>query len=187
MPQRKWICLLFWAGALALAGCASTPQFASQGGGLIHERNEGYSLIYTLMSDEQDVSKILIFKHADEPLAGLVKEISAFCKAAKSQMDAFATSGSRIEYDLTDLPVIEQQSRDQTAHEDAFELLTCGGKEFELELTFTQAQAMDYGAQLSSALAKHEDDPSRRQFLKSLAQRCADFHRRLMKLLTIQS
>ena len=186
MLRHQWAYFLIWAVALTLAGCASTPQSPSHNGGLIHERNQGYSLLYKLTSDEGNVSKILILKHAEEPLAGLVKEISAFCKTAKNRMDAFPKSDSRIEYDMTDLPVIEQQSRDQTAKSDAIALLSSNGKEFELRLVFTQAQAMDYAAQLSSALAKSEDDPSRQRFLTSLTVGYAGFHRRLMNLLTVQ-
>jgi hypothetical protein len=186
MVRHPWTYFLIWASALTLAGCASTPQSVSHNGGLVHERNQGYSLLYKLMTDEANVSKLLILKHADEPLAGLVKEISAFCQSAKDQMDAFAKGDSRIEYDMTDLPVIEQESRDQTAKEDGIALLTSGGKEFELRLVFTQAQAMDYAAEVSSALAKHEDDPARQRFLKGLTVRYADFHRRLMELLTVQ-
>src|ERR1700722_3380820 len=186
MLRHQWTYFLMWAGALTLAGCASTPQSVSHTGGLIHERNQGYSLLYKLMSEGENVEKLLFLKHADEPLAGLVKEISAFCQTTKNQMDAFPKSDRQIEYDMTDLPVIEQQSRDQTAKADGIALLTSGGKEFELRLVFTQAQAMDYAAQVSSALAKHEDDPARQRFLKGLTVRYADFHKRLMDLLTVQ-
>ena len=35
---------------------------------MFRERNEGYSLLYKLMSDESNVSKIFILKHADDPV-----------------------------------------------------------------------------------------------------------------------
>jgi len=37
-------------------------------------RNEGYSLLYQLLSQESDAAKILILKHADLPIADIIKE-----------------------------------------------------------------------------------------------------------------
>ena len=174
-------------GVIALAGCAATPKPPSENGGMFRERNEGYSLLYKLMSDESKVSEIFILKHADEPVKGLVKEIAGACQAAKKQMDGFPIANNRIEYDVPDLPRLEQESRDLEAHEEAKDLLTSSGKTFELRLIFTQAEAMGYAVNLCQAILAHEDDAGHKEFLTNLSGQCAAFEQRLMEVLAVKS
>jgi hypothetical protein len=179
-------CLCF----TALFGCTSSntlPTPPTGSGGMIHECNEGYSLLYKLMADESDVGKIFFLKSASDPVKSLVKEIGAAAQEAKKQMDTFPTAANQIEFNVADLPYMEQRGRDLQAKEDEHDLLFSSGKEFELRLVFTQAQAMDYAKQLCNALAEKETDPTRKAFLNSLAKQCNDFHDRLMKLLTVQA
>jgi hypothetical protein len=172
---------------MALAGCSTTPKPPSENGGLFRERNEGYSLLYNLMSDESKASEIFILKHADEPVGGLVKEIAAACQAAKKQMDSFPGANNRVEYDVPDLPRLEQESRDLEAKEEAKDLLTSSGKAFELRMIFTQAEAMGYAVNLCQAILAHEDDAGHKQFLTNLSNQCAAFQQRLLELLNVQS
>jgi hypothetical protein len=174
-------------GVIALAGCSTAPKPPSENGGLFRERNEGYSLLYRLMSDESKVGEIFIIKHADDSVKGLVKDIAAACQAAKKQMDGFPMANNRIEYDVPDLPRLEQESRDLEAKEEAKDLLTSSGKTFELRLIFTQAEATGYAVNLCQALAAHEDDAGHKDFLNNLSSRCAVFQQRLMELLIVKS
>jgi hypothetical protein len=80
---------------------------------------------------------------------------------------------------------MEQKSRDLQASVDTHALLFSSGKQFEVRLIFTQAQAMDYAVQLSKALGEVETDPARKSFLANMVHRCTDFHDRLMNLLTV--
>jgi hypothetical protein len=178
--------MLCLAAALILAGCSETPNTPSQNGGMFRERNEGYSLLYKLMSDNGDVDKIFILKHADEPVGGLVKEIAAACKSAKAQMDEWPKANNRIEFDVADLPKIEQAARDQESSAQAKNLLTSSDKPFETKLIFNEAEAMGYAANLCEALLKHEDDPGHKDFLTKLQKQCSDFRDRLMELLTVK-
>jgi hypothetical protein len=174
-------------GILLLSGCASTPQPPSANGGLFRQHNEGYSLLYKLMSDESDVGKIFILKHADDSVGNPIRDIAKVCQDAKKQMDEFPKSNNRIEYDVADLPYMEQQSRDLQAKDDTKALLGSSGKEFELRLIFTQAEATNYGMQLSKALAEKEDDPGRKAFLTNLAKQLSDLHDRMMSLLSVKA
>ncbi|MGD0140604.1 MAG: hypothetical protein ABSD28_17185 [Tepidisphaeraceae bacterium] len=180
-------------GALAVLGafagclCSASPKRAPGNAGPIHQLNEGYSLLHQLMSDESDVSKMLFIKHADEPVAGAVKEISGACKTAKSRMDDFPKTDARIEFDVPDLPRVEQESRDLDSSIEEKELLFSSGKTFELRLIYSQAQAMEYGEVLCKALAAREDDAGRKAFVTDLAQQCADFRDRLLGLLAVKS
>ena len=173
--------------AIAVCLCSANPKPSSHNGGLIRELNEGYSLLHQLMSDESDVSKMLIIKHADEPVAGVVKEISGACQAAKTSMDGFPKTDVRIEFDVPDLPRIEQESRDLDSSIEEKELLFSSGKTFEMRLIYSQAQAMEYGEVLCKALAAREDDAGRKAFVTDLSKQCADFRDRLLGLLAVKS
>jgi len=171
-----------------LAGCASTPSpLATSGEGFVHQQNQGFSLLYKLMSDEKDVGKIFILKSADDSIKGLVKEIGDAAQSAKQRMDELAKADKEIAYDVPDLPYIEQRGRDLQAKDDEHDLLFSSGKEFELRLLFTQTQAMDYATQLCKSLDETEKNPSRKTFLENLAKQCGGFHDRLMKLLAVRS
>jgi hypothetical protein len=187
MLRPIWKNVLLLACAATLAGCTSTPTPPSANGGMFRQQNEGYSLLYKLMSDDSDVSKIVIFTRADDSVVSLIKEIAGACQAAKKQMDEFPKSDNRIEYDVPDLPYIEAKGRDQQASDDGHMLLTSSGKEFEVQLIVSQAQATDYAMQLSKALIENEKDPTRQAFLTNVSKQFADFHARLMGLLTIKS
>ena len=139
------------------------------------------------MTDESDVGKIFILKSASDPVKNLVKEIGSAAQSAKKQMDTFPTPDSRIDFNLTDLPQLEQRSRDLQAKEDEHTLLFSSGKDFELNLIFTQLEAVDYAKQLCKALIEKESDPTRRTFLTNLANQCDGFRDRLMKLLSVQN
>jgi len=154
---------------------------------MFRERNEGYSLLYSLMGDESKVGGIFIIKHADDSVSGLVKEIGIACDSAKKQMDGFPYSNNRIEYDVPDLPKLEQRARDLESKAEARELLASSGKLFELRLISTQIQAMGYAVNLCQAMIAVEDDPGRKDFLTNLSNQCAAFRQRLMDLLTVKS
>jgi hypothetical protein len=182
-----WRNILLIACAAALGGCATTPTPPSENGGMFRHQNEGYSLLYKLMSDDTDVNKIVIFTRADDSVVNLVKEIASASAAAKKQMDEFPKSDNHIEYDEPDLPQLEAKQRELQSSQDAKGLLTSSGKEFELLLIFSQAQATDYAVQLSKAILENEKDPARSAFLTNLSKQFADFHERLMSLLTVKS
>jgi hypothetical protein len=176
------------AVALLLAACAETPKPPpSTPGGGIRRRNEGYSLLYQLMKDESDVAKILIIKSADPAVAGIVKEVAAFAQSTKKQLDEFAKADKQLEFDVPDLPHIEQDSRDLTAKTVTKSLLGSSGKVFQQRLVFSQAEAMSYAAHLAKALLSYEDNADRKKFLTDFAQRATDLHDRLSDLLTIKS
>jgi hypothetical protein len=154
---------------------------------MFRHQNEGYALLYKLMSDEKDVNKIVIFTRADDSVVKLIKEIAAAADAAKTEMDTFPKADNHIEYDEPDLPKIEARSRELQAKQDEKGLLGSSGKDFATLLIFTQAQASDYAVQLSKAIMENEHDPVRLTFLTNLSKQFADFHERLMSLLTVKS
>jgi hypothetical protein len=187
MAEKLRIQLMLLICAAVLAGCAETHQPLSANGGLFRQKNEGYSLLYKLMSDESKVGQIFIIKHADPSVGNLVKQIGDACKSAQAKMEQFPQKDPRMEYDVADLPFIEQKSRDLAAHADTKALLESSGKTFELRLLFTQAQAMSYGRDLCDALADDEDDPLRKAFLTNVSRQCGQFYDSLMDLLAVKT
>jgi hypothetical protein len=171
---------------LAMTGCtaSNSPPLKADP---IRQRDEGYSLLYKLLADESNVDKLFIFKHADDPIAGLVKEIATFSQSAVKRMDGFKDADGSLNYDQADLPVVEQKVRDLIAGMDEKNLLLSSGKDFQAYLVFTQLQAMDYGAKLSKAMEDHETDPTRKAFLADVSERTGSFAKRLMDLLSIKS
>ena len=74
---------------LLLSGCelfhgSATVQEPSQ-----PATEHGYALLFDLMGDEQDVSKLRFIKHERPELKILVKEISRVCGEAYKQLAAF--------------------------------------------------------------------------------------------------
>jgi hypothetical protein len=174
---------------LATGGCAlnhpsmASPEASSNSDTAYQTRNHGYSILYKLMSDESNVAMLFWLKHADDSITILVKAVGERCQAAKKEMDEFPRSDKRIVFNVTGLPEVEQKCRDLEADEKRHELLSSSGKEFELSLIFSQAEAMSYANNLCLAIEKAEDNPLRKKFLVDLAAQCGDFHERFMKLL----
>jgi hypothetical protein len=135
------------------------------------------------MSDEAGAPSILIFKHADPAVSGLVKEIGAACKDAKIKMEEFRKSDGGLNFDVAGLPAVEAKSRELANKREAGGLLASSGKEFEVHLIVTQIEAMGYGKDLAEAIGGQESDAARKAFLKQLAGECEGFRQRLLKLL----
>jgi hypothetical protein len=174
------VCIAFIG--LLVGGCAESRP-ATGSGGAIHERNQGYSLLYKLMSDESQVGGIFVIKGADASVQSLVKEIGTACQDFKKQMDTFPKGVAGIEFDVADLPPAEAETRKLIAGNETHTLLFSSGKEFELNLLLTQVQAMSYATYLSKAIEQQEDDPGRKKFLTNLSVRSAVLHDRVVKMI----
>ena len=97
---------------LASGGCTSNhPSDASSANELPYRtRNEGYGILFKLMSDESDVGKIFWFKHADDSVTTLVKAIGERCQAARKEMDGFPSSDKHIDLNITNLPKLNRNA-----------------------------------------------------------------------------
>ena len=66
MKRRAWVCGTLIVCALAVTGCSTVQKvLPTAAWRQARVRNEGYSLLYQLMSQESDVAKILIIKHTE--------------------------------------------------------------------------------------------------------------------------
>ncbi len=147
------------------------------------DRSDGYALLYELAEDESAVDKILILKSASTNTTAMINEIAQNARKARQQLEAYAAADRHLRLGEKHLPLIEQKTRDDIGVATRNELLFSSGKNFELRLLFTQAQAMQYGAHLARVLRDHEDHSDRRDYLDAMAREWDELYRRVMGLL----
>ena len=172
---------------LLLAGCATPPQSTTppitsrdQQFGI---RNQGYSLLHSLLADEQNVSKLLLIKNENPDLGALIKDISRVSKEAAAQIEKFSKNDPHLHLDMPGLPLVEQQTRDSIGKTKAKELVTKAGQKFEVRIILSQAEALTYGAHLALVTAAHDSDPTRQQFLRKTSEELHALHQRIINLI----
>jgi hypothetical protein len=131
--------------------------------------SQAHALLFGLLGDEKNVSKILIIKRERPELRALINEISQRAGKAHKELEAFAKSDRTLNLKDQGLPSAEVLTRKAIAKTRAKELLTESGKEFELRLLLTQNEALTYGAHLAATAAASDTLPNRRQMLQQLS------------------
>jgi hypothetical protein len=128
-------------------------------------RNNCSSLLYELLEQEKNVSKLLLVKLERPPLKSLIKEISSVSKREASQLEKMAKQDRTLNLRVTSLPLGEKATREAISKTRTGELLRASGHDFELRLLLTQAEALSYAAHLAGVAAANEPEPRRaRQF-----------------------
>ena len=184
MKRRAWVCGTLSAVALMVAGCATVQKILpTKAWHQARVRNEGYSLLYQLMSQESDVAKILIIKNADQPVTDIIKQIANTCSHARKELEGFHEKDRHLSFEMANLPEIEQKTRAAIQSTVTKQLLTSSGKMFEHRLLFTQAESMNYAAHLAKVLREQEDNANRKSFLATLSERCTTLHDKVVDLL----
>jgi hypothetical protein len=154
--------------AMLFVGCASfNPKPAEQPKISVSEKSEGYALLYDLVSDEKQISKILIIKKERPEFRDLVKRIAATAKETARGLENFAKKAPQLNLKITHLPVMERKARDSIAAETENEILKSSGGPFESKLLMAQVEGLNYAAHLAKVLAETEADLTRKQFLQS--------------------
>lgn len=146
-------------------------------------RNQGYSLLYKLLSDEKDLSKLLLVKKEQSDTGNLVRKIAEAAAAAVKQMDAFAKADPHLHFNMDGLPNAEKETRDLIGKTRAKELITKTGEKFDLRILLTQSEALTYGAHLAVVVESHETDPTRKKFLADTSQHLQNLHQALIDLM----
>jgi len=184
MRRRVWGGVTPVVCALAVTGCSTVQKvLPTTAWREARVRNEGYSLLYQLMSQESDVAKILIIKQTEPPVTDVIKEIAKTCDQAKKELEMFHEKDRHLSFEMANLPQIEQKTRDAIKSTKTKQLLFSNGKTFERRLLFTQAQAMNYGAHLAKVLHDQDDNPVRKIFLAMLSDHCTALHDKTIDLL----
>jgi len=146
-------------------------------------RNQGYSLLYQLMSDEKNISKILLIKKEQSDVGDLIKKIAETTGEAAKQLEAFEKADPHLHLKMEGLPSAEKETRDLISKTRAKELITKTGEKFELRILLTQSEALTYGAHLAVVVQSHENDEQRKKFLGETSQRLQNLHQALIDLM----
>jgi hypothetical protein len=143
----------------------------------------GYALLYKLMGDEKDVSKLLIIKKETSELHNLIKAISERAKSAHESLNALARTGLALNLQNDGLPEAETATRQSISKLKARQLLGAKGPELELLLLLSQNEALAYGQNLAGVLAASETDQKRKYFLDALSSDLGALQDRVLKML----
>lgn len=145
--------------------------------------HHAYALLYELVGDEKDVSKLLIIKRERIELKTLIKEISDRSAKAHQQLETLAKSSPAINLKETGLPAAELQTRKAIAKTRGKELLTERGKDFEVLLLLSQNEALSYGAHLAQTAAAADPVAARREQLQQLSADFSQLHKKVLAML----
>lgn len=181
--HRNTYCI-FVLPILVLTGCV----FNAPSSGIPHPSpgaaGHGYALLFDLLGDEKNVSKLLIIKRERAEFRDLIKQIAERSAAAHKQLGAFAKADNRLNLKDRGLPALELATRESISKETGKQLLTVKGKDLELQLLLTQNEALTYGAHLAAVTAKSEGNPERAQFLRQLSSDLANLQQKVVTMLT---
>src|SRR5258708_28546721 len=123
-----------FVGALSLVACGCVHPALSNGPphdapALAPGQSHGYALLYDLMGDERNVSKLLIVKRGRPELGILIKRISNICGEAHEQLEKFAKADPQVDLKDQGLPAAEIQTRKEISRTRGKELLANKCKE----------------------------------------------------------
>jgi len=174
--------------ALASTACKSTPDKATADPPKDSANvalSEGYALLYKVLSDQSGVDRLFVFRSASGPTKQLVQSIAQTCRDGKQHLDQRQETlkAEGIGFDARGLPVIEAESRTILASRSSSQLLT-GGR-FEVNLLLTQSEATRYIAALAKALADHDGNEKRSQWLNDLSQQMFELQDQVAERLTV--
>lgn len=181
----RTVCLL---AAIFFSGCQTrqnntSPVAESAGKSNRATWSNGYALLYQLVSDEQNVSKLHYFKHEQPDVKDLVNQIAAASAVAVKQLEAYDREDGGADLKDQELPPGEQTTRDAIASTKKWDLLGHTGEHLELSLLLTQSEAMNYGWHLAEVAARNDSRPERARYLKALSEQMKGFYKDIYQLL----
>jgi len=143
-------------------------------------RDQGYGLLYSTISEECDIDKVLIIKSPSPQVAELVKAIGQFARDAKSTLENLAKEDPAIALDAQGLPEVETQTREAIGSTTSRQILFHGGKDLEFRLLLTQHEALNYITHLAGALSGQDPRDNRKRYLAQLARQSDALHERVL-------
>ena len=153
---------------VALLGCAHPPGAPSRLRDGSAASGHGYALLHEILGQERQVSKLLLIKAERRPLEIVIDAIAETCDTAYDRLEDLAAQPPRLDLSDTGLPADEVRTRQAIAHTRRDQLLAASGKEFELQLLWSQNEALTYASHLADTLARGETDPARLAFVRAL-------------------
>jgi hypothetical protein len=145
------------------------------------EMNEGYALLYDLVSKEKQSSLLSIIKKVSPELKSLLERISETSKATAKELETLAKINpplnlrSRICREWNKLRAFHRQGYSKRFYTASVEL--------EFNMVSSQLAASNYAAHLARSLAVIEANPRRKEFLQRTAHKYQELHSQVYKML----
>ncbi|MEO6183870.1 MAG: hypothetical protein ABIP76_12150 [Verrucomicrobiota bacterium] len=177
------LCGIVATAMLSMSCAAFNHKTAEQSRISVSEKNEGYAILYDLVSDEKHISKLLIIKKERPEFKTLIKRIAASAKETATGLEAFAKKDRRLNLKITHLPAVEQKTRDSITSQMGKQILTSSGDSFESKLLMTQVEGLNYAAHLAKVLSEMETDLARKQFLQNASEKFVGLHDEVYQML----
>lgn len=170
--------------ACVLAGCHTPPATRSNTGpAALATRNNCYSLLHQLLSDQKNVSLLRFIKHEPPDVKNLVKRIAVNSATGATLLEEFAKHDPAITLADLGLPPGEAATRTAIAATRQKELLSQTGDKFELSLLLTQAEALSYATHLAKVASENEPQPDRARALAGVGEDMDNLYREVVGLL----
>lgn len=169
--------------ATLLLGCASAPAQPVPETLVSPTSRHGYALLFSLMTQEKDLSKLLLIKREREDFSELIGDIARTCGDAHERLEALAEADPTLDLEDTGLPRAEPLTREAIQKTRTQQLLTENGKEFEIQLLLAQNEALTYASHLTEVLARAEPDTARLELVRFLWKDFEGLQARLWTLL----
>jgi hypothetical protein len=180
--------MLSVACVLLLSGCQSPKAGSpSESSAVQSTRNNSYSLLYQLLSEQKKMSLLLFIKREQDDVKNLVKKISANSSTGAKLLEELARKDPSIKLDDIRLPSGETATREAIASTKKKELLGRKGDEFERTLLLTQIQALSYAWHLAKVAGENESQPERASALASLSKEMENLHNEVFVVLFSKS
>jgi hypothetical protein len=163
-PTR--LSLVFLPLFLATACAQTRPPPAAEPAGA--PGGSGYALLYELLGQEKDVSKLLIVKRERDDFEAVIDAIAETAGRAYEDLGELGETDPSLNLSDTRLPAGERAARESISASKRNALLTENGEEFEMLMTLAQSEALAYWVGLSESLSRAEADPARLAFVQAL-------------------
>jgi hypothetical protein len=118
-------------------------------------RSNAAGLLYNLLEDEKNVSKVFVVKDADKQVVALVKLIAATALVNQTELTQLTNVDPGLNIKFLGLPPGETAARKAESKSEEYDLLFSAGANFEFNLLLTQAQAEGYGWHLAKVAAEN--------------------------------
>jgi hypothetical protein len=143
----------------------------------------GYALLFDLLGDEKDVSKLRFIKSERDDLKELLNDIARVSANAYLRMEEFGKADPTLNLKNEGLPLAELATRKLISKSKTHVMLHDKGSEFEVQMLMSQSEALVYGGNLARVLSSSELDVARSRFLSETANRLQKLNDRVVELL----
>jgi len=174
--------------ACVLSGCQSPKAKSPPGSSAAPStRNNCYSLLHQLLSDQKNVSLLRFIKQEKGDVKSLVKKIAANSATGAKLLEEFARHDPSINLDDIRLPPGEAATREAIASTRKKELLGQSGDEFELTLLLTQTEALSYASHLAKVAGENDSQPERARALAGVSDDMGNLYHEVFVLLLLKT